>query len=96
MGRFRKKLNQWTAQVIDLPPDVMLDIPRMTMVGNIRLYIENHRGIVHFSEDRLKLALSNGFLELNGKELVVRAISAEEILIEGLISELKYMMNEKR
>jgi sporulation protein YqfC len=96
MRRFRKKLNQWTAQMIDLPPDVMLDIPRMTMVGNIRLYIENHRGIVHFSEDRLKLALSDGFLELNGKELIVRAISAEEILIEGLINELKYMMNEKR
>jgi len=79
-------------QMIDMPADVVQDIPRMTMIGNLKLYVENHRGIVHFSPNYLKLSLSNGALELNGRELMIRAISAEEIWIEGIIGELKYIV----
>jgi sporulation protein YqfC len=96
MRRLRKKLNEWTSQVIDLPPDVTLDLPRMTMIGNQRLMIENHRGLIHFSNEHLKLAIHNGVLELLGSELMIRTISSEGISIEGRIDELKYLMNGNR
>jgi sporulation protein YqfC len=96
MRSFKKKLNQWTSQMIDLPPDVLHDIPRMTMIGNRQIYIENHRGIVLFSSDALKLAVNNGFVELHGSQLVICAITSDEILIEGLIVEFKYISNGKR
>jgi sporulation protein YqfC len=96
MRSFKKKLNEWTSQMIDLPPDVLHDIPRMTMIGNRQIYIENHRGIVRFSNEALKLAVSNGFLELHGSQLIICAITSEEILIEGLINELKYITDGKR
>jgi sporulation protein YqfC len=96
MRRLRKKLNEWTSQVIDLPPDVTLDLPRLTLIGNRRIVIENHRGLVHFSDAQLKLAINNGVLELLGNELIIRTISADEISIEGRIDELKYIMNGNR
>jgi sporulation protein YqfC len=96
MRRLRKKLNEWTSQVIDLPPDVTLDLPRLTLIGNRRLSIENHRGLMHFSSELMKLAISNGHLELQGKELMIRTITLEEISVEGLIYELKYIMNGNR
>jgi sporulation protein YqfC len=96
MRGLRKKLNEWTSQVIDLPPDVTLDLPRLTLIGNRKLFIENHRGLVHFSSERLKLAIHNGLLELLGSGLMIRTISAEEISIEGQINELKYIMNGNR
>jgi sporulation protein YqfC len=96
MRRLRKKLNEWTSQVIDLPPDVTLDLPRLTLIGNRKLFIENHRGLVQFSSEHLKLAIHNGLLELLGSDLMIRTISAEEISIEGLINELKYIMNGNR
>ncbi|MEX2462404.1 MAG: sporulation protein YqfC [Paenibacillaceae bacterium] len=96
MRRLRKKLNEWTSQVIDLPPDVTLDLPRMTMIGNQRIMIENHRGLVHFSSEHLKLAIHNGVLELLGSELMIRTISTEEISIEGQIDAFKYLMNGNR
>jgi sporulation protein YqfC len=96
MRRLRKKLNEWTSKVIDLPPDVTLDLPRLTWIGNRKLFIENHRGLVDFSSEHLKLAIHNGWLELQGSDLMIRTISAEEISIEGLINELKYIMNGNR
>jgi sporulation protein YqfC len=96
MRRLKKKLNEWTSQVIDLPPDVTLDLPRMTMIGNQILMVENHRGLLHFSSEHLKLAIHNGVLELLGSEFIIRAISSDEISIEGRIDELKYLMNGNR
>ncbi len=76
--------------MLDLPQDVVFDLPRVTMIGNMQLYVENHRGVLHFSETYLKLALTQGSMEIRGKQLSIRAILAEEVFIEGLIDEVKY------
>jgi sporulation protein YqfC len=86
-----RRINQFTAKLLDLPQDVTTDLPRLTMIGNVQLYIENHRGVLHFSSELLKLGLSKGRLEVHGKQLVIRAILAEEVFIEGIIDELKYI-----
>jgi sporulation protein YqfC len=91
MSRFRKRLHLYAAKVLDIPHDVILDLPRLTMIGNRQLYIENHRGVLHFSSDALKLELTQGQLEVSGKQLVIRAILPEEVLVEGVIGEIKYI-----
>jgi len=68
-----------------------MDLPRMTMIGNVQLYIENHRGVLHFSNEKLRLELPKGQLEVVGKGLVIRAILTEEVFIEGIISDIKYI-----
>jgi len=95
MRRLKKKLNEWTSQVIDLPPDVTLDLPRITMIGNQRISIENHQGLVHFSSEQMKLAVHNGIVELQGNQLMICTISTDEISIEGQIVEFKYLINQK-
>lgn len=69
----------------------MFDLPRITMIGNVQLYVENHGGVIHFSSDMLKLALTKGQLEVRGKGLVIRAILSEEVFIEGTIDDIKYI-----
>jgi sporulation protein YqfC len=90
MRRLTRKLNQWAANMLDLPQDVVHDLPRLTMIGNVQLYIENHRGVLHFSSDRLQLALSQGKLDIRGKNLTIRAILTEEVFIEGTIDDIQY------
>jgi sporulation protein YqfC len=90
MRRWTRKLTKWTTDMLDLPQDVIFDLPRVTMIGNIQLYVENHRGVLHFSENYLKLALTHGHMEIHGKQLSIRAILPEEVFIEGLIDEVKY------
>ncbi|AEI42656.1 sporulation protein YqfC [Paenibacillus mucilaginosus] len=91
MRSLTRRLNQFTAKLLDLPQDVVMDLPRMTMIGNMQLYIENHRGVLHFSSDLLKLALSKGRLEVYGSGLVIRAILSEEVFVEGVIQDIKYI-----
>ncbi|NEW05205.1 sporulation protein YqfC [Paenibacillus sp. SYP-B3998] len=91
MRRLTRKWNQFTAKILDLPQDVVQDLPRITMIGNVQLYVENHRGVLHFSSEILKLELTRGTLEVYGKQLVIRAILSEEVFIEGLIDNVKYI-----
>ncbi|MCD1261574.1 sporulation protein YqfC [Paenibacillus athensensis] len=91
MRRLTRKWNQFTAKLLDLPQDIVHDLPRITMIGNVQLYVENHRGVLHVSSEFLKLNLTTGQLDVKGKELVIRAILPEEVLIEGTIDDVKYI-----
>lgn len=86
MNRLKRKLRKMTADILDLPQDVVYDLPRLTMIGDRQLYIENHRGVIHFSSEQLRLALSKGELEVTGNSLVIRTIWTEEVFIEGQIT----------
>lgn len=80
--------------MLDLPKDVIFDLPRITQIGNMQLYIENHRGVIHFTTNRLDLKLSVGKLEITGKDLVIRAILPEEVFIEGIIEDVRYLQGD--
>lgn len=90
MRSVRNKLRIWTASILDLPQDVTHHLPRLTAIGNKELYIENHQGVLHFSDDRLILAIPGGQLEINGQQLAIHSILSEEVRIEGTITEIKY------
>ncbi|MBB6729710.1 sporulation protein YqfC [Cohnella zeiphila] len=86
MPRLVRKLRNWTARVLDLPQDVVLDLPRVTLIGGIQLTVENHRGVLHFASDSLRLAMEKGELEVTGRDLTIRNIGPEEVLVEGRIT----------
>jgi sporulation protein YqfC len=89
MMRVSRKLRKWTATLLDLPQDVALDLPRVTMIGDTQLTVENHRGVLHFSPELLRLGMDNGSMEVSGEELTIRHIGAEEVFVEGRISGLR-------
>jgi sporulation protein YqfC len=76
---------------MDLPQDVMMDLPRITMIGQIHIYIENHRGLLAFSDKELRLLLKQGQLLVKGKGFVIKTILPEEILLEGKIDQVIYI-----
>ena len=88
MTRISRKLRRWTSEVLDLPQDVLYDMPRLTLIGSKQLYIENPRGVIHFSPDRIVLALSQGQLEIKGSMLVIRNIMPDEVSVEGTILDI--------
>lgn len=90
MGKLRQQVSKWMMQNLELPADVVMDLPRITMIGQIHIYIENHRGVKAFSNEQLKLKLKQGTLVISGREFVIKTILPEEILLEGTISSVDF------
>lgn len=89
--KWRQTLRNWLTKQLDLPEDVMMDFPRITMVGQIHIYIENHKGLLTFSEEEIRILLSQGQLLVKGKAFVIKTILPEELLLEGKIEQVLYI-----
>lgn len=90
-NKWGQRVRSWITKKMDLPQDVMMDLPRITMVGQIHIYIENHRGLITFTDKELRLLLKNGQLLIRGKSFVIKTILPEEILLEGRIDQVTYI-----
>jgi sporulation protein YqfC len=89
--KWRQQMRNWLTSKMELPADILMDLPRITMIGQIHIYIENHRGLLTFSDKEVRLLLKHGQLLIKGEEFVIKTILPEEILLEGKINQVLYL-----
>lgn len=87
-------VRRWMTDKMELPADVTMNLPRITMIGQLHIYIENHRGVLKFTTAELRLLLEQGQLIVKGNNFVIKTILPEELLLEGTIEQVIYI-NEK-
>ncbi len=91
MEKKREVFNRAMAEFLDIPKDLVLDLPRLILTGRNELYLENHRGIIEYTMTRLRINLSRGFLEIQGRDLEIKSLLPEEISIYGEIDAIKFL-----
>lgn len=89
--KWGQTLRKLLTKSMDLPNDVMMDLPRITMIGQLHIYIENHRGLLTFSEQEIRLLLKQGQLLVRGQSFIIKTILPEEILLEGKIDSVRFI-----
>ncbi|MCT4594594.1 MAG: sporulation protein YqfC [Anaeromicrobium sp.] len=85
------EIRESLAELLELPKDIILDLPRITMLGNLQLYIENHKGIIEYTKVRIRVKLREGSLRVIGKDLTIKNIMEEEIVICGELHSIEFM-----
>lgn len=58
---------------------------RVTISGSDRALIENHRGIIEFSDSRVRLKCPGGETAVNGNGLSLEQISGTSLMVVGRI-----------
>ena len=86
----RGSFKEVIADFFELPHEVLLDLPRISLVGNVQLYIENHRGVISYDESQIRLSVKSGEIIISGERLEIENLLAEELLIKGVIENLAY------
>lgn len=87
-GIKRQALRQAMVSALEIPAEVGLDIPKITMTGNYSLMVENHKGIIDYDLHRVRIKIGGGWLEITGSGLMLQTMSREELVIEGEIKAL--------
>ncbi|MBP3411362.1 MAG: YabP/YqfC family sporulation protein [Clostridia bacterium] len=62
---------------------------RITSLGNRSLLVENHRGILDFTSDRILLATACGEAEVVGSGLSLSDVRRDALIIRGDIRDVK-------
>jgi sporulation protein YqfC len=87
---FQKKIKRQFSEAMELPGDVILDLPKIVIVGNIQLFIENHRGIIEYTPEGVRVSVGDGEVVIAGENLMLRNILPDELCVEGKIRSLGF------
>lgn len=78
------------SEILELPKDIVLDLPKITMIGNLQIYIENHKGIIEYTKERIRINTHMGILRITGKNMYIRTIVTEEVIVVGEIETFEF------
>ncbi|HBT20301.1 MAG TPA: sporulation protein YqfC [Peptococcaceae bacterium] len=86
----KNKLIHDFASILEIPEDIFLNMPKITFIGSIQVYIENHRGVIEYTAEKLRVGVSGGEVEILGENLVLKNILPDELFLEGKISSMVF------
>ncbi len=91
MDKRREIISKAMADLLEIPADLVMDMPRLTVTGRNELYLENHKGIIEYTTERIRINLSRGFMEVVGDNLEIQALMPDEMKVWGDINTINYL-----
>ena len=73
---------------LELPRDLFLGVPIFTMNGDGELLIENHKGILKYSETEIAVKAKCFPIQVTGENLSIEYYTADTLKICGRISRI--------
>lgn len=85
-GPRREGLLERTAEVFDLPGEVVAGLPRIEVTGNRELRMENHKGILAYGTEEIHISGGKLIIKVRGAKLELLSMNAGELRIGGMIT----------
>ncbi|MFA6940075.1 MAG: sporulation protein YqfC [Clostridiaceae bacterium] len=90
MGIRLIKAAERLSKSLDIPEDVVINIPKITIVGNNEISIENHQGVRYFQQDVIKINSKIGEIILEGDKINIIYMSKTTIVLNGNFTGISY------
>ncbi len=84
------RMKENISDALEIPKDILLDLPKITFIGNLQVNIENHKGIIEYETDNVRVKMKNGIIKVTGMDLAIKTIISEEIIISGKIASIDF------
>lgn len=79
---------------LDLPKDIILNMPKIIITGNNQMTIENHRGVAIFAEDHIEVNSGVGLISICGSSFEILFMGGTTIVIGGKFKSILYESNK--
>lgn len=87
-GRLATLLQTFSG-ALELPQDIVLDVPRATLIGSVQLQVGNHKGVLEYTPTRVRVRTRDGVIEVTGSRLRIGSIFRDEMTVEGRIDKVE-------
>ena len=78
------------ADAANLPKDVVLGVPILTLTGHYEVNIENYRGILEYTEQLIRINVRGGQIRITGKSLEINYYTTTDMKITGKVEKIEY------
>ncbi|MCD8100728.1 MAG: YabP/YqfC family sporulation protein [Oscillospiraceae bacterium] len=73
------------AKLTDLPADTVAGVPKIVLSGDCRAVVENHRGLLQYTESVITAAGGRCTVRIRGEGLTLRAMDRRVLVVSGKI-----------
>ena len=73
---------------LEMPKEIISNIPKITIVGSNEMLIENYKGILEYEEFFVRVNTYIGIINVNGLNLNLNQITEDDIIITGKIDSI--------
>ena len=84
-------MSRTVIDILELPKDILFGIPYLTFHGNLELIIENHRGLINYSETEIIVMAKDNSILVTGVDMVIDEYSKDSIIIRGHLDEVRFI-----
>ncbi len=79
------------SEMFELPKEIMLNLPKLSLIGNNQMLVENHKGIIEYTPQRIRLNSTIGVIRVQGKDMNLKNIAADDIMVTGSIKAIEFL-----
>lgn len=85
-----EKTRQVLVEKFELPKDVVMNLPKITITGDNEICIENHKGVVLFEDSEVKINSRVGIIRVCGKEFEILFMGGSTLILKGVFRCIAY------
>lgn len=79
------------SEALDLPGEITLNLPKIIIIGYSQMLIENHKGVIEYTPQKIRLNSGIGVIKIEGTDLNLKNIAADDIIVTGKIKAVNFI-----
>lgn len=78
------------SKILEMPPEVVSDIPKISILGFDEVIIENYKNIMEYENFYIKINTHIGIININGLNLSLMQMNQDDMKITGKIDSIDF------
>lgn len=85
-----RKMGRKVEELLELPREVISDVPKITIIAFDEIIIENFRGILEYENFFVRISTYIGNVCINGFNLKLNQMNEDDISVKGKIESVAF------
>ena len=77
-------------RVLEVPDEVALKVPKLTILKFEEVLIENYKGILEYQDFFVRVQTYIGIININGFKLTLEEMTMDDLLVKGKIENIDF------
>ncbi len=79
------------AHALDIPAEAVAGVSYIEIIGTHEVLVENHKGILEYTENEVKVNTGKNILRITGQRLSVGSMNSNQLKLAGKIEAVQFI-----
>lgn len=88
--RKKNKVRNRINKALEVPDEVSLKVPKLTILKFEEVLIENYKGILEYQDFFIRIQTHIGIININGFKLSLEEMTIDDVIVKGKIESIDF------